>query len=367
MKVPFLDLKAITASFEPELSSAAVATIQSGWYLNGEQNKLFEKEFANYIGTEFCIGVGNGLDALTLILSAMKQLEGWKNHDEVIVPAMTFIATAEAVNRAGLTPIFCDVTENGVINPDLIVDRLTPRTRAILPVHLYGNPCDMVALQVIAQVYGLKLIEDAAQAHGADFYGQRVGSIGDAAGFSFYPGKNLGALGDGGAVTTNNKKLAERVRMLANYGAKKKYCHERKGCNSRLDEIQAAVLRVKLRRLDADNQLRKKVAQTYNEGIDNPLIQIPYMGDIAESVFHIYPIRCKHRDQLQSYLAEAGIETLIHYPAAVHQQRAYGTYEKESYPVAEAIAQEELSLPMSPLLTEDELAYIIKTINLFQL
>ena len=367
MKVPFLDLKAITASFEPELSAAAMETIQSGWYLNGEQSKAFEKEFANYIGTKFCIGVGNGLDALTLILTAMKQLEGWKNHDEVIVPAMTFIATAEAVNRAGLTPIFCDVTEDGVINPDFIVDRLTPKTRAILPVHLYGKSCDMAALQVIAQVYGLKLIEDAAQAHGAEFYGQRIGSIGDAAGFSFYPGKNLGALGDGGAVTTNNRKLAERVRMLANYGAKKKYCHERKGCNSRLDEIQAAILRVKLRRLDADNELRKKIATAYNEGINNTLIQTPYMNDVTESVFHIYPIKCKQRDKLQTYLAEAGIETLIHYPNAVHKQKAYGTYEAESYPNAETIAREELSLPMSPLLTEDELAHIIKTINLFQL
>lgn len=367
MKVPFLDLKAITASFEPDLSAAVSNTIQSGWYLNGEQNKLFEREFAQYIGTKYCIGVGNGLDALTLILTAMKQLEGWKNHDEVIVPAMTFIATAEAVNRAGLTPIFCDVNENGVINPDLIVDKISSRTRAILPVHLYGKTCNMVALQVLAQVYGLKLIEDAAQAHGADFYGQRVGSIGDAAGFSFYPGKNLGALGDGGAVTTNNRKLAERVKMLANYGAQKKYQHERKGCNSRLDEIQATVLRVKLGRLDADNAARKKVADTYNTGINNPLIQLPFGGDTTESVFHIYPIRCPHRDALQRYLSEADIETLIHYPMAVHQQKAYGTYSSESYPMAESFANEELSLPMSPLLTEDELAYIIKTINLFHL
>lgn len=367
MNIPFLDLKAITASFEPELSTAVSETIQSGWYLNGEQNKLFEKEFAQFTGAKYCIGVGNGLDALTLILSAMKQLEGWKNHDEVIVPAMTFIATAEAVNRAGLTPIFCDVTEDGVINPDLIVDKLSSRTRALLPVHLYGKICDMAALQVLAQVYNLKIIEDAAQAHGADFYGQRAGNIGEAAGFSFYPGKNLGALGDGGAVTTNNRKLAECVRMLANYGAMRKYQHERKGCNSRLDEIQAAVLRVKLRRLAADNDLRRKVAQTYNEGISNPLIKIPFNGDTSESVFHIYPIRCKHREALQSYLAKAGIETLIHYPLAVHKQKAYTTYNNESYPTAEAIAREELSLPMSPLLTEDESAYIIKTINLFQL
>ena len=367
MKIPFLDLKAITASFEPELSAAVTETIQSGWYLNGIQNKSFEKEFAQYVGAKFCIGVGNGLDALTLILTAMKQLEGWKNRDEVIVPAMTFIATAEAVNRAGLTPVFCDVTDDFVINPDLIVDKITPQTRAILPVHLYGKMGDMVALQVIAQVHGLKLIEDAAQAHGANFYGQRAGSIGDAAGFSFYPGKNLGALGDGGAVTTNNKKLAERVRMLANYGARKKYFHEKKGCNSRLDEMQAAILRVKLHRLDEDNQRRQEIARAYSEGIHNPLVKIPYDGICEESIFHVYPIRCKQRDALQTYLAEAGIETLIHYPVAVHQQKAYGYNNAESYPVAEAIAAEELSLPMSPLMTKEETEYIIEKINLFNL
>ena len=367
MKVPFLDLKSITESFEPQLSAAVSDTINSGWYLNGEQNKAFEKEFGEFIGTKYCIGVGNGLDALTLILCAMKQLGGWKNHDEVIVPAMTFIATAEAVNRANLTPIFCDVTEDFVINPDIIVDKISPKTRAILPVHLYGKTCDMAALQVISQVHGLKLIEDAAQAHGADFYGQRVGNLSDAAGFSFYPGKNLGALGDGGAITTNDKRLAERVRMLANYGAKKKYEHERKGYNSRLDEIQAAILRVKLHRLDKDNALRKNVAQAYNNGINNPLIQKPYSEDTTDSVFHIYPIRCKNRNALQKYLAEAGIETLIHYPTAVHQQKAYSTYNQEKYPIAESIAEEELSLPMSSLLTDSEIAYIIKTINLFNL
>ena len=367
MIVPFLDLQKITESFEPQLSQAVNQVVTSGWYLNGEQNQYFEKEFSQYIGTDFCVGVGNGLDALTLILTAMKELYHWQDQDEVIVPALTFIATAEAISRAGLRPVFCEVNEDFLLSTAHLPALITQATRAIVPVHLYGKVCDMVKIREIATTAHLKVIEDAAQAHGASLNGIKAGNWGDAAGFSFYPGKNLGALGDGGAVTTCDPELASYVRKLANYGAEKKYHHEVLGCNSRLDEIQAAVLRVKLPRLDEDNRRRRAIAAIYSAEIKNPALRIPYQGDTTESVFHIYPIRTRNREALQSYLHQEGIETLIHYPIAVHQQTAYRQFNQQIFPMAENLAAEELSLPMSPLLTPEEALYIVEKINLYNL
>ena len=367
MNLPFLNLKAITNSFEPELSAKVQQVVTSGWYLNGAQNQAFEKEFAAFIGTRYCIGVGNGLDALTLILTALKDINHWDDNDEIIVPAFTFIATAEAISRTGLQPVFCDVQEDFLIDTTKIPALITSKTKALLPVHLYGKVCNMTEIKKIAAQYQLKIFEDAAQAHGAQLAGKRAGNLGNAAGFSFYPGKNLGALGDGGAVTTNDPELAHYVRKLANYGAEKKYHHEVLGCNSRLDEMQAAVLRVKLPRLDEDNQRRQAIARIYSEGIQNRLIQIPYHGDTDSSVFHIYPVCTASRENLQQYLHDAGIETLIHYPVAVHQQAAYQQYHNTSCPVAERIAREELSLPMSPLMTPEEAHFIVEKLNLYHL
>lgn len=303
MHIPFLNVKAITESFEPALSSSVREVVLSGRYLNGEAVRQFETRFASYLGARHCIGVGNGLDALTLILTAMKHIEGWDSETEVIVPAFTFIATAEAVVRAGLKPRFCDVSDTTyTVDPDLVQQLLTEHTRAILPVHLYGHACDVSSLKNM----GLKVIEDAAQSHGAIVGGQKVGTLGDAAGFSFYPGKNLGALGDGGAVVTNDDDLANLIRTLANYGAKEKYFHEVMGVNSRLDEIQAAVLSLKLERLEQDNEKRRRIAETYNREISNPKVKTPYKGDIKGSVFHIYPILCHERERLQDHLRQSG-------------------------------------------------------------
>ncbi|EJX09248.1 glutamine--scyllo-inositol transaminase [gut metagenome] len=367
MKIPFLDLKAINASFEPQLSAAVAEVVHSGWYLNGKANQAFEKAFAQYTGTQYAIGVANGLDALTLILRALKILRQWPDNAEVVVPAMTFIASAEAVNRAGLIPVFCDVNADGLMDPQAVEEHLSPRTKALLPVHLYGKLCDMNALSAIASHHHLALIEDAAQAHGACDGRWKAGNCGCAAGFSFYPGKNLGALGDGGAVTTNDAELAHCIRMLANYGAAVKYHHDILGCNSRLDEIQAAVLLIKLKRLDADNENRRRVAQRYAKGINNPLLRLPYQGDCQKSVFHIYPIRCAQRDALQTFLRERGIETLIHYPVAVHRHGAYAEFNAMHYSQAETLASEELSLPISPIMKDEEIDYIINQLNLFKL
>ncbi len=367
MKVPFLDLKAINARFEPHLSETATKVVNAGWYVNGTCCKDFEKSFAQFIGVNHCIGTGNGLEALTLIILAMKQLEGWNEQSEVIVPALTFIASAAAISRAGLRPVFCDVDHDFVISPEEVKRHITPHTRAILPVHLYGHMADMAALNEIAERHHLKIIEDAAQAHGAFCEETKAGNWGDAAAFSFYPTKNLGALGDGGAVTTNDPRLAERIRMLANYGALQKYHHEQIGENSRLDEIQAAFLTQKLPSLDEDNRKRQKIAQIYMNEIRNDRVSTPYSCDAKASVFHIYPVTTPHRDKLQRYMAQAGIETLIHYPLALHQQKAYAAYRHLHFPNAERWAAEELSLPMSPVMTEEEAHYVATTINHFSL
>lgn len=362
MHIPFLNVKAITESFEPALSSSVREVVLSGRYLNGEAVRQFETRFASYLGARHCIGVGNGLDALTLILTAMKHIEGWDSETEVIVPAFTFIATAEAVVRAGLKPRFCDVSDTTyTVDPDLVQQLLTEHTRAILPVHLYGHACDVSSLKNM----GLKVIEDAAQSHGAIVGGQKVGTLGDAAGFSFYPGKNLGALGDGGAVVTNDDELADLIRTMANYGAKEKYFHKVMGVNSRLDEIQAAVLRVKLERLEQDNEQRRRIAGIYNKEISNSKVKTPYKGEVKDSVFHIYPILCHERERLQDYLRQQGVETLIHYPLALHQQEVFSAYKNLNLPIAERIAKEELSLPISPVMTTEEAQYVADCINRF--
>lgn len=367
--VHFLPLQQINASFEPELSAAVQRVVESGWYLRGGENRAFEEEFARYLAVPHVVGVGNGLDALTLVLQAAAELQRWEPGSEVIVPAMTFIATAEAVLRAGFVPRLADVDDRALLTPELAEAVVSERTRAIVPVHLYGHPAPMEELMHWARQRNLFVLEDAAQAHGALLDGRRIGGWGHAAAFSFYPGKNLGALGDGGAVATADRALSERVRLLANYGAKEKYVHEVAGVNSRLDELQAAALRVKLRRLDADNAARRRVALRYGEKIRNPLVCLPYGGDAAQSVFHIYPLRSPHRDALAQHLAAEGVETLIHYPIALPDQPALQACCQlfhPATPMAQRWAKEELSLPVSPLLTEEEVDFVAEAVNRFR-
>ena len=367
--IPYLPLHQISATYEPALSEAALRVIRSGHYLLGPETEAFEKEFAAYIGVAHCVGVGNGLDALTLALQAMSRLYDWPAGSEVIVPDMTFIATAEAVVRAGLVPVAADVDSHALLTAETAEKVLTPRTRAVVPVHLYGCGSCAAELANWAADHGLVMLEDAAQAHGASCGERKAGAWGKAAAFSFYPGKNLGALGDGGAVVTDDTELAGQVRMLANYGAKRKYFHEAPGSNSRLDELQAAMLRIKLRRLDADNAQRRRVARAYAEGIRSEAVALPYDGDTTQSVFHIYPLRCPQRDALAHHLAQQGIQTLIHYPFTLSGQPALAPFLSLRKPTspswAETWAREELSLPIHPLLTPEETDLICQTVNQF--
>jgi dTDP-4-amino-4,6-dideoxygalactose transaminase len=347
MKIPFLELKSVYLELQEELDAAYRRVMKSGWYILSEEVTAFEQEFANYCGVEHCIGVGNGLDALHLILRGYGIGEG----DEVIVPAHTFIATWLAVSYAGATPVPVEPNERTYnIDPNKIVEVITPRTRAIMPVHLYGQPAAMDPILSIAKEYNLKVIEDAAQAHGARYKGRRVGGIGDAAGFSFYPVKNLGAFGDAGAVVTNDDELANNVRMLRNYGSRKKYHHQIKGFNSRLDPLQAAFLRVRLEHLDEWNAKRRAIAKQYLDALDGvPNLTLPYVPDWAKPVWHQFVIRHPQRDELQQYLADKGIGTLIHYPIPPHLSDAFaGTSCPGSLPVAERLAETVLSLPMNP-------------------
>ena len=368
-RIPYLSLKRLNKTFQPQLTDAVESTINSGWYLLGQNVKNFEESFAKYCGTKYCIGCANGLEALILILRSYKKLLGWNEGDEVIVPANTYIATILAIREAGLTPILCEPSINTyLIDPTLIEQIITPKTRAILPVHLYGCACAMDEINDIAQRHQLIVVEDAAQAHGATFGGRRVGNLGHAAAFSFYPGKNLGALGDAGCVVTNDEQLAACVRTMANYGSAQKYVNELPGINSRMDEIQAAVLSVKLPRLDTDNAYRRQLAEHYNEGIQNPLVTLPQMPkDPSQHVFHIYAIRCAHRDKLAQYLKQRGVETLIHYPIPPHQQQAFAEWNELRFPITERIHKEELSLPLSPVLTFEEADRIIGLINDFNI
>ena len=365
--IKFLNLKALNDSFEPELTQAMEKVMRSGWYLQGQANRGFEHDFANYCGTRHCVLVGNGMDALTLTLRAYKMLNHWADGDEVIVPANTFIATILAIEEARLTPVLCEPSiQDYLIDVERMKELLTERTRAVMPVHLYGRVCDMSAICDWAHEHGLKVVEDAAQAHGALYQGRRAGHLGDAAGFSFYPGKNLGAIGDAGCVTTDDDQLAETVRMMGNYGCSEKYVNRYKGMNSRTDELQAAVLRVKLPRLDEDNARRRELARMYSEGIQNPLITLPAMPkDPTEHVFYVYPIRCPAREQLQKYLAENGVQTLIHYPIPPHKQEAFGEWNERRLPVTERIHREILSLPISPLMTDCQVQRIVKVLNAF--
>lgn len=368
-RIPYLNLKLLNDQFEPALTEAVVKTVASGRYLLGEQVKEFEKAFADYCGTKHCVAVGNGLEALQLMLTAARIQHGWQEGDEIIVPANTFIASILAISKAGLKPVLCEPSlENYLLNPANIAPLVTERTKGILAVHLYGRLCAMDAIAKVAEEHGLLVFEDAAQAHGAMKQdGRRAGSFGVAAGFSFYPGKNLGAMGDAGAVTTNDEQLAGIVRMLANYGSAEKYVHDYEGINSRMDELQAAILSVKLPRLEEDNEIRRSIAQRYNTEINNPLVILPQAPRSAtEHVYHIYAVRCRHREALKKYLAEKGIETLIHYPIPPHRQKAYsGMRDDESFPLTEQIHREELSLPLSPILTDDEVGRIIKSVNEF--
>lgn len=365
--IKFLDLGKVTASHGEEINAAVTRVTNSGWYLQGKENENFERDFAGYIGTGHCVGCANGLDALIWIFRAYVEMEVMKPGDEVIVPANTYIASILAISENGLVPVLVEPdTDTYQIDPERIEEAITPRTKAILIVHLYGQCAYTGKIGELCGKYGLKLIEDNAQAHGCRFNGRRTGSLGDAAGHSFYPGKNLGALGDAGAVTTNDGELAKVIRAVANYGSTKKYVFRYKGRNSRLDEIQAAVLDAKLRHLDEDNARRKKVARMYIDGIKNPLITVPKVSDYDAHVFHIFPILAEKRDELQKYLTENGVQTIIHYPIPPHRQECYKEWNNLSFPITERLAAQELSLPISPVITDEEVSEVIRILNAWQ-
>lgn len=365
--IPFLSLKDVTALHGEEIREAVSKVVSGGWYLQGEQNALFERHYADYIGTEHCVGCANGLDALIWIFRAYIELGVMKPGDEVIVPANTYIATILAITENGLKPVLVEPRpETLEIDDSLIEQAITDRTRAIAIVHLYGRNAYSEKIAGLCRKYGLKLVEDNAQAHGCRVPdGRRTGSVGDAAGHSFYPGKNLGALGDGGAVTTDDKALADTVRALANYGSHQKYVFKYKGRNSRLDEIQAAVLDVKLKYLEADNAHRQAIAAFYYENLDNPLVRLPERLPDAQNVYHLFPLLSPERDKLQAWLGANGIGTLIHYPIPPHRQECYGELAGYSLPVTENLALQELSIPIGPCISKADAATVVSVINRF--
>lgn len=377
MIVPFLSLKDVTGLHADEIKEAARRVIDSGWYLQGKENEAFEQHYAEYIGTKYCIGCANGLDALIWIWRAYIELGVMQPGDEVILPANTYIATHLGITENGLVPVCVEPNPRTLeIDDTLIEAAITERTKAICIVHLYGRCAMTERIAEICRRHGLKLVEDNAQAHACRFNGKRTGSIGDAAGHSFYPGKNLGALGDAGAVTTNDEALAKAIRALANYGSQKKYVFQYTGRNSRLDEIQAAILDVKLKYLDEDVAKRQEVAAYYYDHINNPLVELPERLPDENNVYHLFPIlvgvQCKVygvRDRLHDYLAEKGIGTVIHYPIAPHKQECYA---KEVWnvpqlrlPITEMIADCELSLPISPCMTKEQIEYVVECVNAF--
>lgn len=358
--IKFLDLHKINERFRNEIDERITQVLDSGWYILGEQVRVFEKNFANFCGVKHCIGCANGLDALNLIIKAY----GFSTGDEIIVPANTYIASILAISQNGCKPVLVEPDINTYnINPDLIEEKITENTKAIMVVHLYGQAVEMEKIWQLAKKYNLKVIEDSAQAHGTIYKGKRAGNLGDASGFSFYPGKNLGCMGDGGCVTTNDDELAYRIRAIANYGSDYKYHHIFKGTNSRLDEIQAAVLDIKLKHLDEDNKRRREIAKFYRENIKNPNIILPQLKEEENHVWHIFAVRVNDRDKLKKYLEDNGIETNIHYPTAPHKQECYKELEHLSFPVSEKIHKEILSLPISPVLTNEEVTKIVKVIN----
>ena len=363
-RIPFVTFLQMEKELNDDLRDAFNRVFTRSWYIDGVEDKAFEKAFSEYCETKYCVGVGNGLDALMLALKAL----GIGVGDEVIVPSNTYIATALAVTYVGATPVFVEPdirTFN--IDPILIEEAITEKTKAIMPVHLYGQACDMDSILAVAKKYGLKLVEDCAQAHGATYKGKKVGTFGEAAGFSFYPGKNLGALGDAGAVVTNDKELADKIRALGNYGSDYKYHHIYKGNNSRMDELQAAFLAAKLPHLERMNAERRRVAAKYTEGIKNSKVVTPYVLPNCVPVWHIYGIRCAERDDLEKHLNEKGINTNKHYPIPMHLQECYKDLKipKGSLPIAEEISSTELSIPMYYGMTDEEIQYIIDAINEF--
>lgn len=361
--ISFLDLQKANARYNKELKNAAARVIDSGWYILGEEVASFEREFAEYCGARYCIGVSNGLDALKLILKGY----GFGPGDEVIVPSNTYIATILAISEIGATPVLVEPDEETFnLNPNLVELQITDKTKAIMVVHLYGRVAFIDEINTIAQKYGLKVIEDAAQAHGAKLNGNRTGNLGDAAGFSFYPGKNLGALGDAGAITTDDKKLAENILALRNYGSHRKYENLYKGYNHRLDEMQAALLRVKLAYLDRENEARREIAKMFNTEIRNGFIELPEVPNSDEEhVWHVYVLRTKKREMLQKHLLENGVQTVIHYPIPPHKQLAYAEWSGHSFPISEKIHEEVISIPISPVQTLSDTKEIIQILNAY--
>lgn len=370
MSVSFLNLKDCNGRFEEEISASLDRIAKSGWYLFGHEKKFFEQEFSDFIGVNYTVGVGSGLDALKIILEAYRQINGWEEGDEVIVPANTFIASILAIMDVGLKPILIEPeVQTYNIDPGLVEKNITARTKAIMIVHLYGKNAYKEKIGQLCDNYNLKLIEDAAQAHGAYYQNKRLGSVGDAAAFSFYPGKNLGAMGDAGAICTDDSKLAECCRMLSNYGASSKYKYKYKGFNSRLDELQAAVLRVKLQKLDEDNQQRRQVANFYLNNIDNAKVVLPekrkgtaVLNDQSH-VWHLFVVRVKNRDQFMDHLTERGVETSIHYPIAPNNQEGYPELQDLTLPITEQLHREVVSLPMNPILSKNELEQVVEAVE----
>ncbi len=370
MEIPYFSLQRVTAQHQDEIEAAVKKVIKSGWYLQGEATRHFEADYAHYIGTQHCVSCGNGLDALTLIFRAYKELGKLQDGDEVIVPANTYIASILSITENGLKPVLVEPRIDTLeLDDSQLMEHLSNRTRAVLLVHLYGRCAMTQQIAGFCHRHHLLLIEDNAQAHGCMFDGRRTGSLGDAAAHSFYPGKNLGALGDAGAITTDDASLAELCRALGNYGSSRKYVFPYKGRNSRMDEIQAAVLSVKLRYLDADNQRRKQIATYYAQHISNPVVTLPgaeaWLRGNVNHVFHIFPVLSAHRDELQDYLKQKGIGTVIHYPIPPHQQDCYPEWHSLSLPVTERIHREELSIPCNQTMTDEEVRYVVEAINFF--
>lgn len=360
--IKFLDLQKINNRFRVQMDTRIKAVLDKGWYLEGEENERFARNFAKFCGTKFSIGVANGLDAINLIIRAYEFGVG----DEIIVPSNTYIATILAISQNGCTPVLVEPDiDTYNINPDLIEAKITPKTKAIIVVHLYGQAVQMQKIWALAQQYNLKIIEDSAQAHGAIYEGKRVGNLGDASAFSFYPGKNLGCLGDGGGITTNDEALFRKIKAIANYGSDRKYHHIYKGVNSRLDEIQAAVLDIKLAHLDEDNAKRREIAKIYREQIKNPKIILPKAYDESVCVWHCFVVRTKKRDEFEAYLNQNGVQTIIHYPTPPHKQGAYSEWAQQSYPLSEQIHATIISLPISPVMSDDEVQKVVEVVNAY--
>ncbi|KNX78999.1 aminotransferase [Pseudomonas sp. 250J] len=364
--ISFLDLKKLNSVYAEQLREACARVIDSGWFIGGQELANFERSFAEYCGVEHCVGVANGLDALTLTLRAWKEMGRLEEGDEVIVPANTYIASVLAITENRLKPVLVEPDPQTFnLSAEGVQAALTDKTRAVVAVHLYGQMADMKGIMALADQHDLLVLEDAAQSHGASIDGRRAGSWGHAAGFSFYPGKNLGALGDAGALATHDEALAKMVRGLGNYGSYRKYENEFQGVNSRLDEIQAAMLSVKLVHLDREIVARRKVATAYLEGIDNPGVRLPHLNAPEQHVWHLFVVRCERREELQRHLHDSGVQTLIHYPIPPHKQQAYSAFGNLSLPLTEAIHREVLSLPISPVMSEDEVQAVVRAVNAF--